>query len=42
MKVFHNSAEDPGLPVTHEAIVKGEIPTPSGETLPAATEISLK
>ena len=40
--IFGGKPTDPGFPVTHGAIINGEVPTPSGGTLPAATEISLK
>ncbi|MDT3400625.1 RHS repeat-associated core domain-containing protein, partial [Streptomyces sp. B1866] len=33
------SPNDPGPPVTREQIIKGQIPTPSGGTLPPATPI---
>lgn len=37
--IFGGSPNDQGMPVTHEAIVNGTIPTPSGETMPPATQI---
>jgi hypothetical protein len=37
--IFGGSPSDPGMPVTHDAIVNGNIPTPSGETMPPATQI---
>jgi hypothetical protein len=37
--IFGGSPSEPGMPVTHDAIVNGEIPTPSGETMPSATQI---
>jgi RHS repeat-associated protein len=37
--IFGGSPSDPGLPVTHDQIVNGTVPTPSGETLPPAVQI---
>ncbi|MBP2321698.1 RHS repeat-associated protein [Kibdelosporangium banguiense] len=37
--IFGGSPSDPGLPVTHEQIVNGTVPTPSGDTLPPAVQI---
>ncbi len=39
--IFGGNPSDPGMPVTHDAIVNGRIPTPSGETMPPATQIYL-
>ncbi|QKS54851.1 hypothetical protein HUB98_15605 [Paenibacillus barcinonensis] len=37
--IFGGKPTDPGMPVTHDSIVKGNIPTPSGGTMPPATQI---
>ncbi|KGR88897.1 hypothetical protein CD32_00955 [Lysinibacillus odysseyi 34hs-1 = NBRC 100172] len=37
--IFGGKPTDPGMPVTHDAIVNGTIPTPSGGTMPPATQI---
>ncbi|WP_156130303.1 hypothetical protein [Paenibacillus durus] len=37
--IFGGKPTDPGMPVTHDSIVKGTIPTPSGGTMPPATQI---
>ncbi|MDD1504377.1 hypothetical protein PVA17_16675 [Lysinibacillus sp. CNPSo 3705] len=37
--IFGGKPTDPGKPVTHDAIVNGSIPTPSGGTMPPATQI---
>ncbi|AJK87227.1 MULTISPECIES: hypothetical protein [Lysinibacillus] len=37
--IFGGKPTDPGKPVTHDAIVNGTIPTPSGGTMPPATQI---
>ncbi len=37
--IFGGNPSDPGMPVTHDMIVNGTIPTPSGETLPPATQL---
>ncbi|MEF7493599.1 hypothetical protein V4V34_03320, partial [Lysinibacillus sphaericus] len=37
--IFGGKPIDPGKPVTHDAIVNGTIPTPSGGTMPPATQI---
>ncbi|MQS39020.1 putative T7SS-secreted protein [Streptomyces katsurahamanus] len=38
-KALGGSADDPGAPVTHEAIVNGEIPSSRGGTMPPAKQI---
>ncbi|MFD7921629.1 putative T7SS-secreted protein [Streptomyces sp. NPDC059740] len=38
-KALGGSPSDPGLPVTHDDIVKGRIPAPGGTTLPPAPQI---
>ncbi|MGN4124582.1 hypothetical protein ACMGD3_06120 [Lysinibacillus sphaericus] len=37
--IFGGKPTDPGKPVTHDAIVNGNIPTPSGGTMPPATQL---
>ncbi|MGV6935548.1 hypothetical protein ACWA2B_08515 [Paenibacillus sp. CMM36] len=37
--IFGGKATEPGMPVTHDAIVNGTIPTPSGGTMPPATQV---
>lgn len=37
--IFGGEPTEPGKPVTHDSIVNGTIPTPSGGTLPPATQI---
>ncbi|MNR58675.1 hypothetical protein D3C85_1797290 [compost metagenome] len=37
--IFGGKSTDPGMPVTHDSIVNGTIPTPSGGTLPSATQM---
>jgi hypothetical protein len=37
--IFGGKPTDPGMPVTHDSIVNGNIPTPSGGTMPPATQI---
>ncbi|MBB6019736.1 WXG100 family type VII secretion target [Paenibacillus sp. JGP012] len=37
--IFGGKPTDRGMPVTHDSIVKGNIPTPSGGTMPPATQI---
>jgi RHS repeat-associated protein len=37
--IFGGAPTDPGLPITHSAIVNGTIPTPDGGTLPPAVQM---
>ncbi len=37
--IFGGKPTDSGMPVTHDSIVNGNIPTPSGGTMPPATQI---
>ena len=37
--IFGGSPADPGMPITHDMIVNGEIPVPGGGTLPPSTEV---
>ncbi|MFI9385727.1 hypothetical protein [Kutzneria sp. NPDC052558] len=37
--IFGGKPTDPGLPVTHDMIVQGKIPSPNGDTLPPAVPI---
>ena len=37
--IFGGSSADPGMPITHDMIVNGQVPVPGGGMLPAANEI---
>ncbi|SDH88958.1 RHS repeat-associated core domain-containing protein [Actinokineospora alba] len=37
--IFGGSSADPGMPITHDMIVNGTIPTPDGGTVPPAIQI---
>jgi hypothetical protein len=37
--IYGGDASDPGLPITADMITNGEIPTPSGGTIPPAARI---
>lgn len=37
--IFGGKATEPGMPVKHDAIVNGTVPTPNGGTLPPATQV---
>lgn len=37
--IFGGSPSDPGLPITHDALVNGKVPTPDGGFLPPAIQI---
>lgn len=39
--IYGGSASDPGMPITRDMILKGEIPRPNGGFLPPASEIPL-
>ena len=38
-EIFWGTPDEPGKPITHEALVEGKVPIPSGGTLPPAKQI---